>query len=160
MRLFLIFTGILLIAGCSTTQIIREPVRSENDPSWERLKLMLGIDRNDEMFRKFKTKYRIFQKKNGPKGRYYPSSRSFTLFYHGDKITKILLTVQSPSPLLKAYTGRLPFHIYRRDTYDSLKRKFGEPSYEKPKSILIYEDKGLELHFINGRVSSVTLSAL
>ena len=160
MRLFLIFASMFLIAGCTTTKTIREPVRSDKDPSFDRLKLMLGIDRNDEMFKKFKSKYRVFQKKNGPKGRYYPSSRSFTLFYHGDKITKILLTVQSPSTLLKAYTGRLPFHIYRRDTYDSLKRKLGDPSYEKPKSILTYEDKGLEIHFINGRVSSVILSAL
>ena len=157
----LLAVGILVIS-CATDSIIPEPQYNPKEPSLTRLMLYLGKDMKDGLFKRFKKKYQLFQKKYGKEGLIYPPDRAYVYHYYKNRIVKLVIVVQQPfvSSRLKPYTGPLPFNLYRRDTYDSIVKKFGKPSAKKLNNTIIeYKKKKLQIKFRNGTIATLTISA-
>lgn len=165
MRLYkrsVLLLGILFIASCATTQRINEPEFNEKDPSLQRLMLFLGGNRQSELFKKFIKKYDILQKKYGKEGRFYPQDNAFAYWYYKNDIIKLIIAVQQPSvgSRFKPYTGKLPFNLKRCDTYESVKRKLGEPSAAiLDKTFLEYKERHLTIKFMNGRIATLIMKS-
>jgi len=152
--------GVLFIVSCATDKIIPEPKHDSKDPSLTRLMLFIGKNRQEALFKKFQKKYDLFQKKYGKEGLFYPQDHAYTYSYYKNTIVKLIISVQQTveSSRLKTYTGPLPFHLYRRDTYDSVVRKLGKPSGTKLNNTIIdYADKKLQIKFINGTIATLTI---
>lgn len=161
-RMFLFLISILFITNCATQKKIEEPKFDPSDPSLQRLMLFVGENRQTELFKKFLRKYDIYQKKYGKEGRFYPQDNAFSYWYYQNKIVKLTIAVQQPSvsSRFKPYTGKLPFNLKRADTYDSVKRKLGEPSRTiLNKTFMEYKDKHLTIKFMNGRISTLIMTA-
>ena len=152
----------LFIAGCATTTIIPEPEFNSKDPSLTRLMLFVGKSRQTSLFKKFIRKYDILQKKYGKEGRLYPPDNAYSYWYYKDKIVKLIIAVQQPcsTSRFKVYTGKLPFNLKRRDTYESVQKKLGAPSKTiLDKTIIEYKEKNLQIKFMNGRISTVIITS-
>jgi hypothetical protein len=154
--------GILFIVSCATDKFVPEPKYNSKDPSLTRLMLFIGKDYKQGLFKKFQKKYDLFQRKYGKQGLFYPQDHAYTYSYHQNKIVKLVIAVQQNihSSRLKTYTGPLPFNLYRRDTYESVVKKLGEPSSTKlDNTIIDYADKKLQIKFTNGTISTITIKA-
>jgi hypothetical protein len=160
------FSALLLMAifavSCATQSTIPEPAFNSKDPSLTRLMLFIGKSRQGSLFKKFQKKYDLFQKKYGKEGLFYPQDHAYTYSYYQNTINKLVISVQQTvqSSRLKTYTGPLPFHLYRRDTYESVVKKLGKPSSTKLNNTIIdYADKNLQIKFKNGTIASITVTS-
>lgn len=161
-KISLLLFGLLFITSCATNTRIKEPKFDPKDPSLQRLMLFLGKNRQSELFKKFIKRYDIYQKKYGKEGRFYPQDNAFAYWYYKNEIIKLIIAVQQPSmsSRFKPYTGKLPFHLKRCDTYDSIRKKLGEPSdIIMDKTFMEYKDKHLTIKFMNGIISTIIMKS-
>ena len=153
-QIFALFTLSIFI-GC--TSVASEKKIDSKDPTWAELVSFLGLKKDDSTFQAFSKKYKLKESTKGPSGSFSTDGHSASLLYRKNIFVRIIVNPQHYAKSLRKYSGKLPYDLMRQDTFLSVKKKFEKPSYVQGESVLHFKNKKLGFHFMNGKISEITL---